>query len=225
MYKKVLLSASHEIHTYLNGILGYSSLLEFTELNENQQKQVEKIHRSGENLLALIDDTLLFDTLSNDQTQMNLQLIDVGNLFSTIHESMDAYANSKGKNLIWEQAIPSNFSAHLDESKIHTVVIKILKFFILMDQHKEIRFRVRVEESLILEVLTAEAIIPDEKLGLIFEKISPTDIPNVRSNDCTGFELAIAYKILELLKGKITFKNTEKGSLLTCIYPIVQKLA
>jgi CHASE3 domain sensor protein len=49
---------SHEIRTPMNAILGFANLLQRQNLDPNSKEYVQSIQRSGENLLAIINDIL-----------------------------------------------------------------------------------------------------------------------------------------------------------------------
>src|SRR5688572_32233971 len=61
MKEQFLANMSHEIRTPMNSILGFTSLLRRTELNQAQREYVQNIHSSGENLLTLVNDILDLD--------------------------------------------------------------------------------------------------------------------------------------------------------------------
>lgn len=72
-----LANMSHEIKTPMNAIIGFTDLLEKTELNKEQQNYVLKINRAAENLLIIINRIFDFSkmqdkSLSVEKTDFNL---------------------------------------------------------------------------------------------------------------------------------------------------------
>ena len=55
-----LAQMSHEIRTPLNGVLGMTAALSRTNMDERQQRLLAVIQESGDTLLALLNDCLLY---------------------------------------------------------------------------------------------------------------------------------------------------------------------
>jgi len=80
-YKNDFLNAlGHRLKTPLNSIVGYSELLEsgtYGELSEKQQDRLNKIHRNGDTLLAVINDMLDLNRIDGAQMQLQLHPVNI----------------------------------------------------------------------------------------------------------------------------------------------------
>jgi len=68
---------SHELRTPLNAILGFSQLLEFTDLNPSQSDSVAHIQKAGKHLLDLINDVLEISRAEIGAATTSLEVLDV----------------------------------------------------------------------------------------------------------------------------------------------------
>jgi PAS domain S-box-containing protein len=82
-----LATMSHELRTPLNAIAGYADLLLLGvrgDLDAGQRADVERIKRSGQHLLALINDILNFAKLEAGQIQYHLEPVPVRRLLEDL---------------------------------------------------------------------------------------------------------------------------------------------
>ncbi|MDD2761807.1 MAG: PAS domain S-box protein, partial [Methylomonas sp.] len=95
-----LANMSHELRTPLNAILGFSTMLRTdTSLPEKQRQTIEVINRSGEHLLALINDVLEMSKIEAGRVQLETSAFDLGGMVRDVTDMMQIRAQQKGLRL------------------------------------------------------------------------------------------------------------------------------
>ena len=79
-----LANMSHELRTPLNAILGFSSLLRERSDSETQRRDLDIVNRSGEHLLALINDVLDVAKIEAGQKDIEIVPCDLGKLIQDV---------------------------------------------------------------------------------------------------------------------------------------------
>ena len=124
---RFLSTMSHELRTPLNAILGFTEMMtDEPSLNPTQQEQLDIINRSGEHLLALIDDVLEMATIEAGQVSLQECAFDLHELLHNLEAMLQLKAQSKGLqlNLAIAPDVPKSIRA--DESKLRQILINLL---------------------------------------------------------------------------------------------------
>ena len=90
---------SHELRTPLNAILGFSQLLlqgKREPLSERQRRHVEQIHRSGQHLLALVNDVLDLARIEAGRLSFSLEPVALRTLIDETLELVAPLADEHG---------------------------------------------------------------------------------------------------------------------------------
>ncbi len=214
---------SHEIRTPLNAILGYSQLLlRDAFMAPQDREQLRTISRSGEHLLALINDILEMSKIEAGGAQLNTTTFDLGALVHDIAAMFRLRAQNKGLSLSvhLDNALPPAVVA--DESKLRQIFINLLGNAVKFTQFGQIAWQVRTQASRLLITVedTGPGIDPAD-MRRLFEKFSQTSL-GVRAGG-TGLGLAISREFARLMGGEISVDSQPgKGSCFHVDVPFVE---
>jgi two-component system sensor histidine kinase/response regulator len=230
-----LANMSHELRTPLNAILGFAQLLaRDSSLTGEQRDNLETIARSGEHLLALINDVLEMSKIEAGRTTLFAQSFDLHRLLEDIEAMFRLRAADKGLQLIFDLAPDVPQYVRTDEGKLRQVLINLLGNAVKFTADGGVTLRVRTEQGsegaekqvsvspplprtsaprLVFEVEdTGPGISPDE-LETVFDPFVQTE-SGQQSQEGTGLGLPISQRFVRLMGGDLTAKSElGKGSL------------
>jgi signal transduction histidine kinase len=206
-----LSNMSHELRTPLTSILGFSSLLKqqiFGELNEKQSIYIRQIHRSGQYLLALINDIL--DLSKIEAGQMTLE----HSSLSAIRLCEEAIESVQQQSQLKQLLIKTDFSATIaplwaDEVRVRQMLLNLLSNAIKFSPDGgtiEVRTR-QQDERVWIEVQDYGIGIRAEKQNLIFKPFQQVDESIQRRRQGTGLGLALTKHLAELHGGTVSFTS------------------
>src|SRR5438045_3516628 len=143
-----LANMSHEIRTPMNAILGFSQLmLRDHDLTPRQCQYLGTINRSGEHLLALINDILEMSKIEAGRTTLNLSTFDLPALLKDLEMMFRVRTDEKRLSLSIETigAVPRYIVA--DVNKLRQVFINVLGNAVKFTERGGVGVRVRVNSS------------------------------------------------------------------------------
>ena len=222
-----LASMSHEIRTPLNAILGFSQLLlRDPAVAPEHREQLMTINRSGEHLLALINDILEMSKIEAGRAHLSLTTFDLGALVMDIAAMFKLRAQSKGLSLVVRLCDDLPAAVTSDENKIRQVFINLLGNAVKFTQGGQITWTVgttRAESGhrLVTSVEDTGPGIEASEMGRLFDKFAQTSL-GIRAGG-TGLGLAISREFARLLGGDVTVTSEAgKGSCFHFDIPLVE---
>ena len=227
-----LANMSHEIRTPMNAILGFSQLmLRDKNLDTRQNQYLGIINRSGEHLLALINDILEMSKIEAGRTTLNLTTFDLRDLVNDLE--MMFRVRTDGKQLSFFVEIIGDVPRFIltDINKLRQVFINVLGNAVKFTERGGIGLRIRADRrsttgpGLLVEVEdTGPGISADEQTKL-FRHFEQTKTGQ-NAGTGTGLGLAISREFVRLMGGDITVKSqVGKGSIFAIQLPLNESVA
>ena len=114
---------SHELRTPLNSILGFSQLLEMSDLDETQRDNVAHVLRAGEHLLAMINEVLDIAKIETGRVDLTLAPADLASIVAFSTELTRPMLAAQELELI--KNVPS-VPVLADEQALRQVLVNVL---------------------------------------------------------------------------------------------------
>ena len=205
-----LANMSHELRTPMNAILGYAQLMQRdVTLRPDQREHLDTITRSGEHLLALINDVLEISKIEAGCITLAPVTFD---LHALLHD-LDVMFRVKtdAKSLQFEMSGTDELPRFVvaDENKVRQVMINLLGNAVKFTEEGGIVVRAAVTDEnndtmrLAVEVEDTAAGIAECELDKVFRCFEQTAI-GMKNQSGTGLGLAISRFYARLMGGDIT---------------------
>lgn len=120
-----LASVSHELRNPLNQVSGFCQLLEFSELDEEQQADIKKIRIANDQLLALINDILDYQKIIMGGLSLEPETFDVVELLGEIRDAMSVQSNDTENQLYFEWSDDVG-TLYADKQRVRQVLLNLV---------------------------------------------------------------------------------------------------
>lgn len=209
-----LANVSHELRTPLQSVLGYASLLEDTELDQEQRDFVKTLQVSAESLSAIINDLLDISSMEAGKLVLENIAFDLRDTLNDLVIMLGGRAREKG--LALELRIDENLPSALrgDPIRLRQILLNLvsnaIKFTdsghvlisleVLGRGRDDIQIRIAVEDTGVG--------IHAEDLPLVYEPYVQLGQRFRRQLPGAGLGLTICRQLINLMGGKLDVQST-----------------
>jgi signal transduction histidine kinase/CheY-like chemotaxis protein len=200
-----LSSTSHELRTPLNSILGFTQLLQTSELSEEDSDGVERILGAGRHLLALINELIDIARIESGDLSLSLEPVQVRPLIEETCQLMAPIAAERSIQIIQHCAHPA-LTVRADRQRFSQVLVNLISNAIKYNrQGGTITVSGQEEgtgQAIIVVSDTGPGLSPEniDRIFVAFERLGAEQT----TVEGTGIGLPLARTLTEAMNGQLT---------------------
>jgi signal transduction histidine kinase/ActR/RegA family two-component response regulator len=206
---------SHELRTPMNGVLGMAHALKASRLTGRQTEQVGMLIRSGDGLMAILNDILDISKIESGRLELETAPFDLVELGERVCDLWADAARAKGLALSFavDPATPRHVAG--DAARVRQILLNLVSNALKFTETGEIRVALsaapapRPGRALIAFSVTDTGlgISPDQQARL-FDPFVQAEASTARRFGGTGLGLAICRQLAGLMGGEISVDST-----------------
>lgn len=197
---------SHEIRTPMNAIVGFTTLLDVPDINEETRHQyMDIIFQSSNQLLSIITDIVDISNIEVGHIKLSAGAVNINTLIKNLYDQFSIRANQQGIKLFFRNTLSDDASfIKTDSTKLMQVLANLINNALKFTPSGSIEFGYNLRDN------DVEFFIKDTGIGIdednfekIFNRFYQIDNALSKQFSGTGLGLAISKAYVELMNGRI----------------------
>jgi len=216
-----LANISHEIRTPLNGIIGMIDLTRMTNLDEDQEDNLQTAKSSAITLLNIVNDILDFSKIEAGIIEIQDMPFELESIIKDIEKTHSLAAKEKGIEFEIKNNVDLKMPLVGDPIRIAQIINNLVGNAIKFTDQGKVSLEVEGYKSfdkmsLSFKVEDTGIGIPREEQKKLFQRFSQIENHLTKRHQGTGLGLAITRELVSAMGGKIYVESTVRvGSTFT----------
>lgn len=201
-----LANMSHEIRTPLTAIIGFSEQAIHENDPHRQLDYLSRVLRSGDHLLALINDILDLSKIEADKLELLTEQISLLAMLDDVYQLTKQQAEQKGLQCLLELNYPLPQFIYTDTLRFRQVLLNLTSNAVKFTQKGKVVIDVSYqtpEEVLRIKIKDTGIGITTVELSKLFQPFVQADAAVTRNFGGSGLGLCISKKLMEQMQGDI----------------------
>jgi signal transduction histidine kinase/CheY-like chemotaxis protein len=208
-----LANMSHEIRTPMNAIVGFTNLLQRQDFDEESKKYVQSIQRSGENLLAIINDILDLSKIEAGMLRIEPVPFNVRELLHSIEVMFKPKAVEKQLQFFVkvDESLPDALEG--DAVRLTQILVNLIGNALKFTDKGSVSINIS-NGGISGDIINTHIIVSDTGIGIkkeelptIFERFHQAEDSVTRKFGGTGLGLSIVKDLVLIQNGTIDVQS------------------